>query len=130
MSNNFNEIMSRKSDLQLMAILTTEKDQFQPEALIAAEQELNKRNLSIADIETLKSWNESKAKEEKEKAEVPLEMFWKALAFFIPGLIPVIFSGTFKADGYHFKARELMRWTVYGIIFYVLVITIIKTLGI
>ena len=127
MNNNFNKVMSSKSDSQLMAILTRERDQFQPEALMAAEDELRKRNLSIAHVENIKRENDIKSEKDADKAEAPLEIGCKILGFFIPGLIPVIFSGTFKADGYSRKARELGRWTAYGFAFYMGLVIIVKT---
>jgi hypothetical protein len=42
MNSNFNEVMSKKSDSQLIAILTNERDQFHSDALVAAEHELKK----------------------------------------------------------------------------------------
>jgi hypothetical protein len=130
MNNNFNEVMSRKSDSQLTAILTSEREQFQPDALAAAEHELKKRNLTVENVKTLTIENAIKSQEEIERAEEPLEPLWKVLAFFIPGLIPLIFSASFKADGYHRKAKGLLKWTGYGFVFYIVFITIVQILGI
>ena len=95
-------------------------------------KELAKRNLSFERIEKAKKENEIKAQVASEKANRKLEPGWKILIFIFPGIIQIIFAGTFKADGYDRKARELTKWTLYGFGFYfglVLLFMILNRIG-
>lgn len=44
--------MERRTDSELIEILTKDRDEYQPEALIAAKTELERRKLSVGQIET------------------------------------------------------------------------------
>lgn len=44
--NSFTNIMSQRTDVELYKIVTELKDEYQPEAVVAAQLELEKRNLS------------------------------------------------------------------------------------
>ncbi|MCO4294068.1 hypothetical protein NF867_14470 [Solitalea sp. MAHUQ-68] len=76
------------------------------------------RNLSDDQIETANQENIRITEITESKSNTPLGTFWKVLTFIFPGVIQIIFSGTFKADGYDRKAKELVRWTLYGFSFY------------
>ena len=51
MSQDFSEIMSKRSDIELIEIVKKNRDQYQPEAIEAAEAELKKRDLSLDKVE-------------------------------------------------------------------------------
>ena len=123
--DEFRKVMSERTDCELVKILTIDKDQYQDNAIVAAEEELKKRNLTVGQIEVAKTEIKQKIEEENEKAEEPLGLAWKVLTFIIPGLLNIIFSGAFNADGYHRKAKELRRWTVYRFGFYLLLFLIL-----
>ncbi|MDR2425298.1 MAG: hypothetical protein LBD59_11360 [Prevotellaceae bacterium] len=125
MTNKFEDVMLQRTDADLLKIITGPADDYQPEALKAAKQEFAKRNLSANQIETAKQEIEQDQKIRSIKANQPLETAWKILTFIFPGLIQIIFSGTFKADGFDRKARELVRWTIYGFGFYAGLIVLI-----
>ena len=110
--------MSQRSDAELLKILNEQRYDYQPEAVVAAEEELKKRNLSVEAIEKAKKEIEINKKVVADKADQKLDGAWKAIAFIFPGLLLVIFSGTFKADGYDRKAKELVKWTLFGFAFY------------
>lgn len=131
MTNRFDEVMSKKSDVELLKIVTGSPDDYQPDGFEAARIEFEKRNLSANRLETVKQKIEQDQKIKIEKANSPLGLVWKVLTFIFPGLIQIIFSGTFKADGYDRKAKELVRWTIYGFGFYfglVVLISILDTI--
>lgn len=128
MANRFDEVMSKKSDAELLKIVTGSLDDYQPDGLEAARREFEKRNLSADRLETVKQEIEQKQKLKIDKANQPLGPAWKVLTFIFPGLIQIIFSGTFKADGYDRKAKELVRWTIYGFGFYVGLVVLILLL--
>ncbi len=46
MGNNYLEVMAKKSDSELLEIVTKLKDDYQPEAVEAAKEEIKNRNLS------------------------------------------------------------------------------------
>ena len=57
-----------------------------------------------------------------EKAATPLNIEWKILTFLFPGMLQLIFSTAFKAEGYDRKAKDLTRWTLLGFGFYTLLL--------
>lgn len=118
MKNRFTNIMIQQTDAELLKIVNELRNDYQPEALNAAELELKNRNLSIERVQEAIKENETKKQIETEKANMKLGDGWKVLTFIFPGLITIIFSGTFKADGYDRKASELTNWTLYGFGFY------------
>jgi hypothetical protein len=46
MNNEFEEVMSKRTDAELLAVLNSSPGDYQPLALDAAKTELKKRNLS------------------------------------------------------------------------------------
>jgi hypothetical protein len=50
MTTDYTEVMSGHSNETLVKILTVKRDQYQPEALDAAQQELEKRGLKLSDF--------------------------------------------------------------------------------
>ena len=119
MANKFTGIMSKRTDAELIKIVNEQRNDYQPEALEAAEQELQMRNLSSEQVQEAVQENETKKQIETEKANVKLGSGWKILSIIFPGIIQVIFAGIFKVDDYHRKASELTRWTLYGFGFYI-----------
>jgi len=118
MEDNFVEIMAQRTDAELLKILKEQRDDYQPDAVLAAEIEFKKRNLSEDQIKTATKEIEIDKKIVLDKANKKLGGGWKTFAFIFPGLLLIIFSGTFKADGYDRKARELVKWTLFGLAFY------------
>jgi|WetSurMetagenome_2_1015567.scaffolds.fasta_scaffold1457483_1 hypothetical protein len=118
MENDFTAIMSQRTDAELLKIVNERRNDYQPDAVGAAELELQKRNLSSEQVQEAVHENETKNQIVTEKANAKLSGIWKVLTFIFPGIIQVIFAGTFKADGYDTKARELTKWTLYGFGFY------------
>jgi hypothetical protein len=119
MENDFHEVMRKRSDAELLEILTKYRNDYQADAIIAAETELAKRNLTLNQVELAKQKIQQKDKRNEEKANAPLDIHWKVLTCIFPGIINIIIGGTFKADGYHRKFKELIKWTLYGVGFYV-----------
>lgn len=118
MPRSFIELMSQKTDEQLLQILARPGD-YQSEALEAARNEVDKRNLSSDRIESVKKEVVIEQKQSAEKASMPLEGGYKALSFFLPGVIPMMLSTALRTNGYEKKASDLLRWTFYGIAFYI-----------
>ena len=118
MSPDFKEIMTQRSDAELIEILTNKKDEYQSDAIAAAEAELEKRNLSINRMESAKKELNEKDRIIKENANAPLGLGLKLLTFFVPGIPNILIARTLKAEGYDRKCREAWRWTFYGVAFY------------
>ena len=129
MENKFISIMTQRTDAELLKIVNEQRNDYQTEALEAAELELKNRNLSIERVQEAIQENETKKQIETDKANVKLSGIWKVLTFIFPGLIQVIFAGTFKADGYDRKASELTKWTLYGFGFYLGLVILIMILN-
>ena len=121
--------MTQRTDAELLKIVNEQRNDYQTEALEAAELELKNRNLSIERVQEAIQENETKKQIETDKANVKLSGIWKVLTFIFPGLIQVIFAGTFKADGYDRKASELTKWTLYGFGFYLGLVILIMILN-
>lgn len=96
MANNFTSVMAKRSDLELIAIVTTQRDDYQEEALAAAEAEIAARNL------TFERWHEAEAEvrrvdvDRTNRASEPLDGGWKALLFFFPGLLTLAAAHKYK----------------------------------
>lgn len=125
MENKFIPVMSKKTDAELIKIVYDLRNDYQPEAVIAAEFELNNRNIEQTRFEEAVKENHAKKQIETEKANKPLEEHWKVLTFLFPGVIQMFIAGSFKIEGYDKKASELTKWTFYGFGFYFGLITLL-----
>ncbi|MFI5162170.1 MAG: hypothetical protein ACHQHN_12900 [Sphingobacteriales bacterium] len=119
MENEFDAIMVQRTDAELIAILNGPKENYQSAAMEAAQRVFNKRNLSQEQIIVAEHEIETIRLKDDAKANEPLGVVYKIWAFIFPGIFLIIFSGTFNADGYDRKAKELRRWNLYGFGFYV-----------
>ena len=65
MSTDFKDVMSKRTDEELIKIVTVDRDGYQPLAVIAAEEEIKIRNIDTAKVEQVES--EFKAEIEEKK---------------------------------------------------------------
>ena len=119
MKNEFDEIMGKQTDEALIKILRSEPGDYQAAALEAAKNELDRRNLSEQQINTVKQSIAQDVLLRENKANEPLDMGRKVLTFIFPAIFTFILGATLKASGYDRKYKELVRWTFYGFGFYV-----------
>lgn len=119
MENEFDNVMQKRSDADLIKILSGPPDDYQPIALNAAKREFERRNLSDIQIATAKQQIIQKQQIDQTRADMPLGTLPKIFAFLFPGILLLASAGIFKADGYDRKAKELTRYTLYGFGFYV-----------
>jgi hypothetical protein len=115
MENEFDGVMRKRTDADLIKILNGPPDDYQPAAREAAQREYERRSLSEAQIATASFEILQEQQIDDAKANTPLDPMPKVLAFIFPGIILLMLAGTFKADGYDRKAKELTRWTLYGL---------------
>ena len=101
-TNKFSVVMSEKVDMELVRIVTSERADYQPEAVIAAEEEL---------IEVEKE-------KEVEKQRLPLSAWVKAIAFLFPFPLLLIIGLALILFGYQTCGKGLCKWTLLGWLFY------------
>ena len=128
MTNEFAEAMSKRSDSELIGILTRYRNDYQPDAVLAAEIEFSKRNLTLDQLEKAKQDDHKLGYLQKLKADAPLEVYWKILSCIFPGVLNIILGLIFKANGYDKKFRQVVYWTFYGFGFYIAFILTIQLL--
>lgn len=128
-TNPFSAVMAQKDDVELIRIVTAEKNDYQPEAIIAAEEEIKKRNISVSmyqdfagKIETL---IEIENNREEIKRQLPLQNWIKVVAFLFPAFFFFIIGAALTMFGYQKRGKELCKWTLFGCLLYLLVIFIL-----
>lgn len=93
MSKDFSEAMSQRSDKQLADILTIKKEEYQPEAVEAAQREFAKRNLNLDDFITAEEVRQQIAElEELPNEEQKLPRPYKILCFLSPILVSIAWA--------------------------------------
>ena len=129
MNFDFSQAMKQASNVELIRIVTIARGDYQESAILAAEEEIARRNLSDAEVEKLKQVNNVKKNIEDAKANEPLDLHWKILTLIFPMIFTFILSGYYKSEGYDKKGRDLVKWTFLGFGFYISLIIIISLLG-
>lgn len=118
MTNKYSIVMKSKPDEALVKIVFLERDFYDADAVVSVEAELKSRNLSDAYIDDLRnSWKEREELKKRKSIE-PLGVGVKIWVFIFPILLNFIFAFIYKADGYDRKTKEVWKWTVYGLCFY------------
>ena len=128
MENEFDEVMRKHTDLELCHIVNGPPDDYQPLAFEAAKREYDSRHLSQAQIKNINAeidrQNQAEVELVQANRELPLETYRKVLAFLFPRIGSLITGGFYKSAGYDTQARELRKWTLFGMGFYTLIILI------
>ena len=120
MGNDFTEVMIKKSDSELLEIVTKLKDDYQPEAVEAAKEEIKNRNLSDDNIKEAENEIKEKEIKIKDKENEPLETGQRIMFFiFFWGIIPWIMASTFKNNGFLKKYKDAWRFMKYGFLTFV-----------
>ena len=128
MENRFTEVMLQRTDIELTNIVTNKRTEYDADALIAAELELTKRNVTIDKLEIANEIFANEQKQQEKIATEPLGLFWKVFAFIFPGGALIIASSLIGMKGYDRKSKELFNWTIYGILFWIILILLIVVL--
>lgn len=68
MKNEFKEVMSQRTDEELIKIVTVERDGYNPIAIEAADSEIEKRNIDTSDFDKIKK-KATVEKEQKQKVD-------------------------------------------------------------
>ena len=72
MDNKFVEIMAKRSDAELIQIITISREDYLPEALLAAEREFKKRKLTVNQIESAMQELTNQQQPIEENANAPI----------------------------------------------------------
>ena len=107
MNFDFSESMAASSDADIIRILTSERNNYQELAIKAAERELQKRNLSVEQIEEIKKANASLQTVQEKKSTILLNFIGKCWPLFFP-----IFSFLFFQDFLKVKGTIKRRMTL------------------
>jgi uncharacterized membrane protein (DUF106 family) len=129
MNSNFEQLMSKKTDAQLLKIVTGNAQEYQAEAFEAAQREFARREISSEKIEVAKAENDKEQEFLVNKQNEPLDVIWKILSFAFPGILQLLISGALTSQGYDRKSSELSRWTLYGFGFYISAVLLIVFLA-
>lgn len=147
MQNPFTEAMSERSDKELIDIVTLTREDYQAEAIEAAEAELLKRNLDVNDYYTQEMIDELKANASVAPDQKQLTVLHKAAIVLAPALITFLlirfftslgqtaltkflplpftilvmygFYYNIKENGYLQMAKEFVLWCNYTIAIYI-----------
>ena len=118
--------MEQRSNAELLQIVTTNRDSYEPEALEAARIELDKRQLDSAQVAEAQQKIDAEERDFQDRKNEPLGPGFKMLTFLLPGLINIFIARTMKAEGYEKKWKDGWRWTSYGVVFYVAIAILIS----
>lgn len=125
MENKFKELMSQRSNDELIKMVTDDRERHELAEIEAADIELKNRDLNIFrpkdDFVT--------SDVDMTKATEPLGTISKALCFILPGIILIMLSDKYKSGGYKRKSKEMKTWTIYGFGFYFGLLLFINSLS-
>lgn len=133
MKNPFAEHMARLSDMALLRVFAERQD-YVPEALRAAEEELDRRKIPQNIVEQAIEVGKQAQAIALERKNIPLSSTWKALYFvFAPfALSPiVVFFFRYHADrDYDLRSVESINMTFLGLLFYMAAYgVLLRTIG-
>ena len=128
-TNPFTTVMAQKDDVELIRIVSAERNDYQPEAIAAAEEEIKRRNISVSmyqdfagKIETLIEIEKSR---EEVKRQLPLQNWIKVIALLFPAFFFFIIGAGLTMFGYQKRGKDLCQWTLYGCALYTCMLFII-----
>jgi hypothetical protein len=117
MDTKFIEVMEKRSDSELLEIVTKLRDDYQPDAIEAAVLVIEQRNLSTDQVEQAKEEIKAKELSLAERENESLSIGQKILFFiFFWGIIPWAMAGTFKANGFLKKYKDAWKFMKYGLL--------------
>jgi len=104
MIKDFSQVMSERTDKQLVDIVTFKRNEYQPEALLAAEQELARRQLTADTFyrtEEFEEIEEIKNSDPADKAEMTFDLSHKIGTVVLPSIIITLWTlMTEKLEGF------------------------------
>jgi hypothetical protein len=128
MDNEFSNAMQQRTDEELLHIVTDLRNEYQPEAVSAAETELQNRNIPSEKMDYLLRRVEHVKKARHTKSQKPLPAGLKVLAALLPGLALLIIASVLNDAGYKNASKGLFFWTMIGIAIWISMIFTIEFL--
>ena len=153
MTTDFTQIMSERTDKQLVEIVTIKRDEYQPDAVIAAEKEIERRQLSPDSFYSIEEIESIKNPIPVDKADMTFDLSHKIYTILLPaafitlwtfiiqklegfmafkGLaLPAIILVYFginhwlKDNGYTNRSKEFLKWSTYTLYIYIGLILLI-----
>lgn len=117
--------MAKRTYAELHEIVGKLRNEYEPEAVYAAEAEVARRNLLGEKIEPKENIFTTKKKLIADKANAPLQIYWKIITLLFPGLLILLFADELKAEGYERRYKEVWRWFFYGAGFYIAILILL-----
>jgi hypothetical protein len=114
MGIDFTALMAKKTDEELITLLTVRQEEYTETALDAAQAEFNKRNIDPAKLQMVKQEQTVIKEHETTRANEPLESDIKTLAMILPFIATMMHSKKFREGGYDRKLSELSNAAFYG----------------
>jgi uncharacterized RDD family membrane protein YckC len=115
MTTDFKNVMSQRTDEELIRIVTVQREDYQPMAVVAAEDEIQKRGIDLTKIEEVKTDLEARIEELKEFDSKKVNSMIRLLNFII--------------DSFAFLIVFLILAYIFGLFFNTDNPLIIKTAG-
>ncbi len=117
--NEFEDVMKTRTFAELTEIVKKKRDDYQPEAVAAAEAELEKRKADGEKWEAPPKEEPERKLSPAEKAILPLPLFWKIITLLLPGLLNLTMAERLRKEGFKKQCDDLWSWFFYGLLFYV-----------
>jgi uncharacterized RDD family membrane protein YckC len=95
MNTDFKDVMSKRTDEDLIKIVTVDRDGYQPLAVEAAEQEIKNRNIDTTKIEQVKADLTTKIEEQKEFDSKKVSSLKRFIHFIVDTIAFVILTMIF-----------------------------------
>jgi len=112
--NKFANAMANRSYAELLEIVGILRNDYQPEAILAAEEELKNRKPPVEIVETEAKKHIKKNEPIVDIANEPLEVYIKIWTFLIPHPNNFITISRLREEGYLRQAKEMQQWTFIG----------------
>ncbi|MBA2612678.1 MAG: hypothetical protein H0U95_11940 [Bacteroidetes bacterium] len=147
MTKDFTQVMSERTDKQLVDILTLKRDEYQPEAIFAAEKEIEHRQINVETFYSEVQIHEIQNSTQIDKADMEFEWYHKILTIFLPATIIAVVTYLFnllgqgpilkalgfpimilihyaihnrlKDTGYIKMAKDFLKWVNYTLYIYI-----------
>lgn len=147
MAKDFTQVMSERTDKQLVDIVTLKRDEYQPEAVLAAEREIELRKINIDTFYSPEQILENKIKSQVNKSDIEFQWHHKLFTFLLPLISVVIVNFVFnlgsqasfikalgfpiifmihygiyrmlKDQGYTKMAKHFIQWVTYTLFIYI-----------
>lgn len=126
--NRFYNEMKKQSDFKLIEIVNVERDKYNTDAVLAAEQVLKERGLDTKETEKIESIVAAEKQKNHYKTQESLTTGEKLRFLLLPFLPSKNGPLTFKADGYDKKSRQAFTFKIIGLLLYAITIGLLSNL--